>query len=345
MSGSLSLATLIPLCRALHYGVSAGLSLTAIWRQQSQSGPTSARLVAGQLADALEAGSTLEDALKSVQGAFPPLFHALVSVGERTGRLPEVFRELEDFFSLQQTLWRQFLTQIAWPVFQFVAGTVVIALLLLILGLIADHTQTRALDPLGLGLSGASGAVLFLVGVYGTLALLAVGYWFLTRQLGQAETVARWALRVPVLGGALEALALQRLCVGLRLTLEAGLSVAQATKRSLRATDNPAFVALIEPIAANLKGGGELAPAFSRSGYPFPPDFVQVLTLGETTGRVPELMGQQATYWQEEASRRLKRVAAAAGVLVWLSVVVLMIFAILSVAMIYFNALNEAMKM
>lgn len=38
----------------------------------------------------------------------PPLFLALVAVGEQTGRLPEVFEELQNYYQLQQKLTRRF---------------------------------------------------------------------------------------------------------------------------------------------------------------------------------------------------------------------------------------------
>src|SRR5689334_18003695 len=123
----LSLSNLIELCRVLRHYLGAGLSLVQVFRQQARSGPRALRPLAERIASSLEAGSSLEAALKRDQDCFPPLFRSLASVGERSGSLPEIFGELEKYYLRQQQLRRQFLAKITWPVFQFFAAIAVLA--------------------------------------------------------------------------------------------------------------------------------------------------------------------------------------------------------------------------
>src|SRR3954454_23882240 len=118
-SSRLSLSTLIELCRVLRHYLGSGLTLRDVFLQQAQKGPAALRPIAGRVVQALERGSSLEDALKPEASAFPPLFLALAGVGEQTGMLPEVFGELEKYFARQLQLRRQFIAQSAWPVIQF----------------------------------------------------------------------------------------------------------------------------------------------------------------------------------------------------------------------------------
>src|SRR5919109_975343 len=133
LSSRLPLSSLIELCRALRHNLSAGLSLRDVFRQQARQGTLAVRPVAERMRQVIERGDDLETALLQERKAFPPLFLALASVGERSGNLPEVFRELEKYYVLQQRMWRQFVSLSIWPVFQLVAAIFVIAGMLLLI--------------------------------------------------------------------------------------------------------------------------------------------------------------------------------------------------------------------
>ena len=177
-TGPLPLSSLIELCRSLRHYLAAGLSLLDVFRQQAKRGPGPVRSLAADVVKDIEQGNDLERALNRHKDRFPPLFLALASVGEESGSLPEVFADLEKYFKLQQQLRRQFWSQIAWPIIQFVLATLIIAGVLFILGLFGS-----TFDPLGFGLFGTAEALTFLGIVWGTVALLGGVYVLLTRSL------------------------------------------------------------------------------------------------------------------------------------------------------------------
>src|SRR5262245_39731753 len=203
-TSSLPLSALVELCHSLRHYLAAGLTLVDVFRQQAKRGPTAIRSVAESIAKDLEQGHDLERALKKHKTAFPPLFLALASVGEESGNMPETFAALEKYFRLQQQLRRQFWGQISWPLFQFVVGTLVLAAVPFFLGLLGS-----SYDPLGFGLTGTSGAILFLVIIWGSIGVLVGLYFFLTRTLRHKAKVDAFLLRLPAVGPCLEALALQ----------------------------------------------------------------------------------------------------------------------------------------
>ena len=129
----LPLSNLIEFCRVLRHNLGAGLTLEHVFRQQADRGPLSVRPVAGRIWAELEQGGSLEAALKRERAAFPPMFVSLVTVGEQTGCMPDVFGELEKYFLMQQRLRRQLFTQIAWPLMQFFAAPFVVAGMLFLL--------------------------------------------------------------------------------------------------------------------------------------------------------------------------------------------------------------------
>jgi type II secretory pathway component PulF len=340
-SRRLSLATVIALCRALRHNLAAGLGLRDVFRQMANRGPVELRPVADRILVAIDSGSSLGDALKTEEAYFPPLFLSLAGVGEDTGNLPEIFGELEKYYTLQQRFWRQFISQSVLPILQFVAATFVIAALLLILGWIAETQNRQPIDILGLGLVGYWGAVKFLVFVYGTIALMFLIYKALGRSLEQKATVDRVLLGLPVVGSFLWSLCLARFALALRLTLDSAMPIAKALGLSLRATGNAAFASKAEVVQDSLVKGEDLTTALTSCRL-FPQDFINIIAVAEEGGRVPEVMENQAKYYEEEAERKLTLLTRFAGMGVWLLVATLIVMAIFRLALFYINILNQA---
>src|SRR5437868_973362 len=124
-SNRLPMSVMIEHCRALRHMLSAGLTVAQAMKHQAKSGPALLRPIAKRLAVQLEQGEDLNSALQEEAKYFPPLYLAIGAVAEETGTLPEALRELEDFFTLQQTLWKRFISQITWPLTQFVLATLI----------------------------------------------------------------------------------------------------------------------------------------------------------------------------------------------------------------------------
>jgi type IV pilus assembly protein PilC len=334
LSRRLPLSALADLCRALRHYLGAGLTLRDVFRQQARKGAAPVRPVAERISAGLEAGDDLEELLKKETAAFPPLFVALATVGEQTGMLPEVFRELEKYFQLQERLRKQFLSQIAWPAFQFFAAIFVIAGLIWILGLLGG-----AYDPIGLG-TGGGPALLFLVTMFGLLGGLGALY-ILARRLLREGTLDRLLLRLPVIGPCVRALAVTRFCLALRLTLESAMPIARALRLSFRATGNGAFAEAADTAQKSVKAGEELTMALAKTRL-FPEEFQHVIAVGEESGRLTDVLEQQGEQYAEESERRLKVLAAAAGWGVWLFVAALIIFCIFRIALSYIGMIDAA---
>ncbi len=338
-SRRLPLASLIELSRTLRHHLAAGLTLRDVCRQLAGRASPALRPVAGRLAGRLAKGQSLEDALGPEAAVFPPLFIDLAVVGERTGTLAEIFGELEDYYRMQEKLRRQFWSGITLPLVQFGLAILVIAGMLFVLGAVAEGRGTKPFDPLGGGFTGKRGAVLFLACTFGLIGLVVGGYFFLTRYLRQQAAVHDLLLRLPVVGTCLQAFALGRFTLTLRLTMETGMPPAEALHLSLRATGNQAFVAREPIIRETLRAGDDLALALARSKI-FPVDFQNVIAVAEESGRIPEVLKQQAKYYQEEAGRRLKALTRSAGFGVWLLYAVFMVIMIFRIAGAYIGALG-----
>ncbi len=338
-SARLPVSSLIELCRALRHNLSAGLTLRDVFRQQARQGALAVRPVAGRIRQVIERGDDLETALNQEAKHFPPLFLALASVGERSGNLPEVFAALEKYYVMQQRMWRQFISLIAWPVFEFIAGIFVIAGMILVIGVLSGTgAQDIHFDPLGIGI-GPKAALRFLLICFGSIALLIGGYLLTTRSLRHRAAVDRILLRIPAVGPCLEALALSRFCLALRLTMDTSLPAWEALDRSLKATGNGAFMAVTEAVQAEVRGGEAVSAALASVRI-FPTEFINILSNAEHTGQIPEMMRHQAEYYEEEASRRLVLLSRSAGITIWLFIGSLIVFVIIRFFLFYIGLID-----
>lgn len=337
-SQRIPLADLANMCRILHHNLSAGLTIHRVMKQQGEKGRRSLRPVASRIAVRLGGGSSFVDALDSEQAAFPPLFLSMCRVGESTGHIAEVFRELEQYCQLELQLRRQFRSQTFMPIVQFIAAVCILAGVIYVLGIIAS---TRGGQPMItiFGLSGGAGAAAFLstvaAFVFGTGTVI-----YIIAKLGnQAAWAHRLLLRVPIIGSCAYAIAMARFTLALRLTLDSGLPVAQALRLSLDATGNAHFAVQGEAAIIAVKSGKSLRQAI-RATRLFGDEFLEIISSAEEGGRVPEMMQHQLEYWQEEAARRMTTLTRAAGAGVGVMVAVFIIWAIFRLASIYFDALS-----
>jgi type IV pilus assembly protein PilC len=342
-SSRVPVPALMQWCRTLKHGLDVGLSPVRIFRQQAKSGPAPLRPLAASLADRLEEGDSFQDALKPDAHRFPLLFVELIAVGEQTGRLTETFGELEDYFETVVSSRKQLHAALIWPGIMYVSAILVIAILLLVLGLIAP-SPGQALDPLGLGLVGPSGAVKFLVAAGAFTAGVLATFFFIRDNDRLRAKAEGWLLAVPGLGGCYRAFALQRFSLAMQMTQEAGLRVNRGLHLSFRATANEAYIRHADAAAKKVRTGVEVATVLAGcGGRLFPDEFVDSVQIGETTGQLAEVMQKQAKHSRDEATRKLKILTMFLGGAVYTMVALMVIVMIFKIAMTaYIGPLQDA---
>lgn len=313
-------------CRALATSLRAGIPVLKALDQSASRGSPGVRRVSAALAASLRSGEDVAGALQANRRLFAPLAVSMIKVGDESGRLPEVLRELEQYYRYQVSLFRLFVQQITWPAFQLAMAIGVIALVIYFLGMLPTE------DILGLGLRGSTGALVWLAGWALLGALLAGGFWLARRKFGQAERIDRALLAVPVVGATLRTLATARMSMALHLTLETGMSLRRAIPLALDASGNAAFAALADAIVGDVRSGRTLTESFAIHNV-FPDELLDVLANAEEAGKVPEAMQQLSAEFSQRAQHQLALLNQAAGWLVWLIVAAILIFFIFQIAM------------
>jgi general secretion pathway protein F len=289
----------LPFDRALE--ILQGLMKTAAGR----------RAIGGTLAR-LKDGASLADALAAQDGAFPRLFVAMVRTGER-GALPSVLERLAAFTARMEAVRQSILSAMIYPaILLLVAASSIGVVLTVVLPqftpMFAESGRrlpwiTRIVIGCGDALSAtwwlAAPACLFAVAAYRAAM----------RQPHCRRLAAATALRLPVVGSLILRFDSFRFARTLAVLIGNGTEIAGAMPYACEAVSNAALAAALETITAELRRGDGLSGPLHRAGC-FPPLLVQMVRVGEETGRLGELLGEAADLLEGEAEQITSRLVA-----------------------------------
>lgn len=323
----------------LDSGVPLLKALSVISKQQRSP---NARRILENVHDELRKGSDLATAMREHGTWFPELLVDMVSVAEQTGSMPEVLTGLAAHYENLERVRRMFLGAIAWPVIQLVAAVFIIAGLILVMGWVTQSNPGAAsFDPLGFGLRGETGALIWLTYCFGSALTCGVIYFLLVRGFRQASFVHGLLLKIPVVGHCMRSFAIARFAWAYALTQQAGMEIKPSLEAAFKATGNGAFAAEAPRVVAMVMEGEEFVDAVAASGL-FPRQFIEMVRVGESSGTVPETLQRLSPQFEDDARRSLAALTMALSGLVWMMVAGMIIFLIFRLAMFYVNMINNA---
>lgn len=321
----------------LSIALSAGVDLRKAWASETERTPARYRSTMASVNEALAAGDPLAEALQA-SNAFPPLVVGMVTVGEQTGHEPETLRSVAAVLDRQLRTARSLRGKLAWPAFQLSVAIAVIGFLIFIAGVLKDASG-NPIDLLGLGLTGFSGLLIYLL----LLAAAGVGLWFgLKRALASWRShglVRQVLIRVPVLGHAATSAEAALWCRAAGLAAGAGLDAGRLV--DLASSVAPGLAVDRDELVDQLRGGHTLAEALRDSGR-FPPLLCEGLAVGETAGTTDTVLARLADDFDDEAARGFTMAAQAAGGGVWVIVAGMIIFVIFRLFSGYIGMLTDA---
>lgn len=267
------------------------------------------------VADDLEAGLPLAEALDRHRAAFPPLYATLVDAGVRAGRLPEVLfnlgRHLRHSRRVTAALWQAG----AYPLVVLFALLLVTAFLagVVVPGFDDIYEDFDAPMPaLTLWTLAAARWVPGVVLVCGAAVFGLVGLGLLARWRGHGPWLRDTALRrLPLLGPALTQGLLARWCDLVAVGVRAGLDLPAALSLAGDATGSRPLAADGRAVADAVREG---RPPDAAAGLRLlPPAVTQAMAYGAARATLPEAMDDLATLYGEQAEARLLTLHATPG--------------------------------
>ncbi len=341
MSTTLSLKTLANACRSLSTLLESGVEVRKSFKvASSKVSDARCRAAFAEINVQITAGHEISAAMREQGQTFPELMIDMIEMSEGTGSLPEVLTHLADHYENHLRLRREFVSSIAWPMFQLVAAVLIIALLIVVFGMIGDDPNGPNMKQLVFGLSGVSGAVIWLACTFGTAASVWIAYQVSIRKFAAKRILDPLWLRVPVLGTCLRSFAIARFSWAYYLTQQSGMPVDRSLTASLKATNNGAFQNSTPLVCAGIREGEDLSVVLEASQL-FPEDYLHMVSVAETSGTVPEMLNRLSPQFEDQARRSLKALTAVVSWLVWGAVATFIVFFIFRFFMWYVGMIRE----
>jgi len=308
------LAMTTQLSTALQAGLPLLNGLTLIREQQHK--PAMKEMM-GQLVNAVSSGQSLSEAMAEHEKVFSPLYLSMIRVGETGGLLDETTAQLAGILSRDEKIKTNMKNASAYPLFVLSIGlvSVIIIITWILPNILATIGGGIAVLPwptrILMALSGFT-KTLF-TKVYGWLAmvLLGVGLYYLIRWT-KTEGRIKWdafKLRIPVLGSVLRTIAVGRFARTLGALTKGGVIILEALSVVRDTLGNELLGREIDTVAEKVKRGESLADPLGESGY-FPPLLVQIVSIGEQTGKLDELLLNAADTFDTEADSAVNRFMA-----------------------------------
>jgi general secretion pathway protein F len=238
-------------------------------------------------------GTSLSAAMQSHPLVFPPFYTSMVQVGEEAGALDRVLGDLADLLEGEDETRGEVLGAIAYPVFVLVLGAITtFVLLAFVLPRLFDMLAGMV-DVLPL----PTRVLLWLSNLFkehwlplllGAAAVGASLRWWVRSPAG-ALLADGLKLRIPLIGSVFRSSALARFARTLGVLLRSGVSLLPALEIVRNTVGNRVVARSLVAVAEETRGGDSLAAPLRKTGL-FPPTVVQMVAVGEETGKLDEML-------------------------------------------------------
>jgi type IV pilus assembly protein PilC len=279
----------------------------------NQSSDKQLKSVLINVIDDLRGGKALSESMSKYPNVFSIIYSKMVGVGERTGSLDTILRNLANYAEQQSKSASKIKTALAYPIVVGILAIVVGAILIgFVLPPIVNLFKALGGDlPLPtkilIGFSEFTQANGIAIGI--ALLIIIVGVIFSMRTSKGKYMWDEIKLRIPYLGRLLHVSELAKLCRNMSLLFKAGIPLNEIITLTSHACGNRTIArALNEVGQETLRGKGLSDPM--RSHKAFLPLMVELTKVGEETGNLEETLNMISMNYETEAETRTQRMIA-----------------------------------
>lgn len=258
-------------------------------------------------------GDTLPQAAKTHDTIFPDYYIAMLDASERSGDITRTFETLANYLERDTSSRRAVKTALAYPAILVVLG----ALAVVVLSIVVLPRFREFFVSLNAELPITTRILLviadFMSNWWYVLFILAFALWLVLYLWRRSEN-GRYKLdllliRTPLIGSLATQIAMERFCRVLGSLASAGVPLADGLELSEGVMNNFAYDKALRKTREGVVRGGGLSDPMSETRM-FPDEVVQILRVGEQTGRLTEQLEQAAGFYEREVDYKLKNLTS-----------------------------------
>ena len=312
--GSIRSKELLAMMGQLATALKAGLPiLNALEIIKSQQQKESMFKLLEEMVAAVSSGDSLSEAMERRPELFDQLSISMVRVGETGGILEQTAEELVKLKHREEKIKSNLINAAAYPVFVLSVG--VLSMIVILVWVLPKIITTIGIgtEMLPLPTRLLMGLSHFLVGWGWACAIaIAIGLSLFNKWKQTPEGRFGWdgfKLKLPLFGPVVKTLAVGRFARTLGALTKSGVTILEALGVVRDTLGNETLGRQIDEVSRQVKTGRSLAEPLEQSGM-FPALLVQIVSMGEQTGRLDELLLSAADTFDEMADTVMNRFLA-----------------------------------
>ena len=301
---------LILMTRQMYALTKAGVPITQGFRKIAQT-TRNRRLgrTIESIVGELESGRELAGAMGHHSEIFSPLMISMVRVGEESGHLEYAFIQLNMHLEREQRTMEQVKTAIRYPM--IVIGAIIVAVFILMTFVVPEFAKVYAGFnfelplPTRILIATSKFFEQYWWLVIGGAALIFFQFRKYIRTDAGREKFDRQMLKVPVVGSILLRATLARFARSFSMCTKAGVPVLQTLSVVANAVGNVVISKHLYAMRSLIERGESVSRAAAAQGI-FTPLVLQMLSVGEETGQVDEMLHEVAEFYEREVDYDVK---------------------------------------
>ncbi|MFA5126916.1 MAG: type II secretion system F family protein [Patescibacteria group bacterium] len=258
-----------------------------------------------EMADDVEGGMKLSDALAKHKRIFSNFYVAMIRSGETSGRLEEVLEYLAGQMEKDYDLTSHIKGAMIYPVVILVGmlGVGIFVIVGILPKMMSMLKESGAELPLTtrmlIGISDFMvGQWIWLLIIVGALSALFI-FWKKSKS-GKVMWDAL-KIRLPIFGPLFKKIYIVRFTRSLSTLIHGGVPIALALRITAEVVDNEAYQKLILDTVAEVEGGSSISTLFAKSNL-MPKMLAQMMVIGERTGKIDTILDRLSDFYGREIS-------------------------------------------
>ncbi|OHA39957.1 MAG: hypothetical protein A3G59_02270 [Candidatus Taylorbacteria bacterium RIFCSPLOWO2_12_FULL_47_20] len=294
--------------------IAAGLPLSrAIEVLIKQSASKKLKSLLAGVNDSVRRGTSLSAAMAERPKVFSELFVSMVRAGEESGSLAGSLKSVGAQMKSVYLLGKKVKGAMIYPVMVLTIMAIIGALMMIYV----VPTLQSTFSDLNVDLPFSTRTVIAFSGVLTNhlaeflILFVAVigGFRYLTKLESFKSAMDAVLLRVPVIGSIIIELNVARTSRTLSSLVSAGVDVVDSMNITNEVVQNHSFRKLLSGAGEIIKKGESIAKVFSENTRLYPSFVGEMVAIGEETGKLSEMLGNVATYYEESVSQKTKNMS------------------------------------
>jgi len=291
----------------------------------------------------VHAGSSFADALAEFPKVFSKLYINMIRAGETGGTLASSLNSVASFLEKSEELKANIRSAMIYPaILSSVGGFAILVLFTVVI-----PRFSKLFDELGAALPLPTKIMLFLsssitnhwLAIIMTFTLLVGGFIFYLRQEKGRMHWDGIVLRLPLFGSLAQKIEISRFSRTMATLLSSGVAILGALNITQAILSNRMIAATMGQLHQGLKEGNGLSRPLQQTGV-FPPLAIHMITVGEETGTLGEMLAKVANTYDREVERSIKQLISLIEPFMILSMALVIGFIVISMLLAIFS-INE----